>query len=91
MNAIPVLNGRCHGRMSGLSATAVRGGVIARAKGRLNGKPPKLNAKAAPLREDHDSGQYAGSELAEVYGISRATVYRTIRRRGGASLCDHDR
>lgn len=45
-----------------------------------------LNKRAARLREDHDSGQYTSSEIAEIaeiaelYGISRTTVYRTINR-----------
>lgn len=36
--------------------------------------------KAKKFIADHESGKYTMSELAEDYGVSRATVYRTIKR-----------
>ena len=57
------------------------GMAIARAKGRLRGRQPKLSPKQqTELRRMHDSGQYSISDLAEVFSISRPTVYRTLHR-----------
>lgn len=64
-----------------ISQRTKEGLAIARSKGRLNGKPPKLSPKrAARLLEDHESGTYTSAELAELYGVSRATVYRYVQR-----------
>ena len=57
------------------------GMAIARAKGKLRGKQPKLSDKQQlELRRMHDSGKYSISDLAELFSISRPTVYRTIVR-----------
>ena len=57
------------------------GMAVARAKGKLRGKQPKLSAKQArELRRMHDTGTYSVSDLAEVFAVSRATVYRTLER-----------
>ncbi len=54
---------------------------IARAKGRLRGKQPKLSDKQhKELGRMHATGQYSISDLAELFSISRSTVYRTLRR-----------
>jgi DNA invertase Pin-like site-specific DNA recombinase len=54
---------------------------VAKAKGRLRGKQPKLKPNQAKhLLELHDSGSYTQAELAEVFGVGRSTVYRTIER-----------
>ena len=54
---------------------------IARAKGRLRGKQPKLSDKQQKeLGRMHGTGQYTISDLAEVFSISRPTVYRTLLR-----------
>jgi DNA invertase Pin-like site-specific DNA recombinase len=54
---------------------------VARAKGRLRGKQPKLKPNQAKhLLELHDSGNYTQAELAELFGVGRSTVYRTIER-----------
>ncbi len=51
---------------------------VARAKGRLRGKQPKLKPnRAKHLLELHDSGNYTQAELAE---LGRSTIYRTIDR-----------
>ena len=54
---------------------------IARAKGRLRGKQPKLSDKQQKeLGRMHETGQYTISDLAELFSISRPTVYRTLLR-----------
>ena len=57
------------------------GMAIARAKGRLRGKPPKLSDKQQrELKRMHGTGEYSISDLAEVFAVSRPTVYRTLAR-----------
>jgi len=57
------------------------GMAIARAKGRLRGKKPKLTARQqAELARMHATGEYTIADLMEVFGVGRATVYRTIER-----------
>ena len=54
---------------------------VARAKGRLRGKPPKLNHRQeAHLVALFDSGDHTTSELAELFGVTRSTVYRAVER-----------
>ena len=55
----------------------VEGMKVARAKGRLKGKQPKLNRK----QESHlvslvHSGEYSTLEVAELFGVGRSTVGR---------------
>jgi DNA invertase Pin-like site-specific DNA recombinase len=62
------------------------GMAVAKAKGRLRGKQPKLK----PNQEQHllelwQAGAHTTLELAELFGVSRSTVYRAIQRGGGAS------
>lgn len=53
----------------------------ASAKGKLKGGKPKLNARqSAHLVELHELGEHSISELAELFGVARPTVYRTIAR-----------
>jgi len=57
------------------------GMAIARAKGKLRGKKPKLSDRQAQeLRRMHDTGEYSVSDLAELFSVSRPTVYRTLKR-----------
>ena len=57
------------------------GMAIARAKGKLRGRQPKLSGRqASELRRMHDTGDYSVSDLAAVFSVSRPTVYRTLRR-----------
>jgi DNA invertase Pin-like site-specific DNA recombinase len=57
------------------------GMAIARAKGRLKGKAPKLRpAQRTVLLKLHGAGEHSIAELAELFSISRATVYREIAR-----------
>ena len=61
------------------------GMAIARAKGKLRGKKPKLSDRQArELRRMHDTGEYSVSDLAELFSVSRPTVYRTRRRQPAA-------
>ena len=57
------------------------GMAVARARGKLRGKQPKLSGKQArELRRMYDTGEYSVTDLAEVFAVSRATVYRTLER-----------
>ena len=57
------------------------GMAIARAKGKLRGKQPKLSDRQSrELRRMYDTGDYSVSDLAEVFSVSRPTVYRTLQR-----------
>jgi DNA invertase Pin-like site-specific DNA recombinase len=55
------------------------GMAVARAKGRLKGRRPKLSTKQqTELRRMHGTGDYTITDLAELFNISRPTVYRTL-------------
>jgi DNA invertase Pin-like site-specific DNA recombinase len=57
------------------------GMAIARAKGKLRGKQPKLSEKQQKeLCRMHATGEYSISDLAEVFLVSRPTIYRTLNR-----------
>jgi Helix-turn-helix domain of resolvase len=64
------------------SADAYPGGHGRRAaKGRLRGRQPKLSVRQqAELRRMHASGDYSIADLAELFTVSRPTVYRTLQR-----------
>ena len=54
---------------------------VAKAKGHLRGKQPKLNHR----QEDHlvaplDSAEYTTADLANLFGVVRSTVYRAVER-----------
>ena len=54
---------------------------IARAKGKLRGKQPKLSDRQQrELCRMHSTGEYSISDLAELFSVSRPTVYRTLNR-----------
>ena len=58
------------------------GMAIARARGKLHGKQPKLSDRQQrELRRMHATGEYSISDLAELFSVSRPTVYRTLNRR----------
>jgi DNA invertase Pin-like site-specific DNA recombinase len=60
------------------------GMAIARARGKLRGKKPKLSDRQQKeLHRMYDTGNYSISDLAEVFSISRPTVYRTLGRQSG--------
>ena len=54
---------------------------VAKAKGRLRGKQPKLSPKQeAHLLGLYEAGQHTVAELEELFSITRSTVYRAISR-----------
>ncbi len=56
---------------------------VAKAKGRLRGKQPKLNPRQeARLVALHRAGEYSTAELGDLFGVARSTVYRAIDRDG---------
>jgi DNA invertase Pin-like site-specific DNA recombinase len=55
--------------------------AVARAKGKLRGKQPKLTPASEPeLTCMHATGGYTIADLMEVFSVGRATVYRTLDR-----------
>ena len=61
------------------------GMAVARAKGRLRGKKPKLSDRQQKeLHRMHETGDYSISDLGAVFGVSRPTVYRTLARQAAA-------
>jgi DNA invertase Pin-like site-specific DNA recombinase len=59
------------------------GMAVARSRGRLKGKQPKLSARQkAELVRMHGTGEYTIADLMEVFSVGRATVYRTLGRAG---------
>ena len=62
------------------------GMAVARAKGKLRGKQPKLSTRQQrELVRMYRTGEYAIADLAEVFTVSRATVYRTLQRAARSS------
>ena len=58
------------------------GMAIARARGKLRGKQPKLSDRQQrELCRMHATGEYSISDLSELFSVSRPTVYRTLNRR----------
>jgi DNA invertase Pin-like site-specific DNA recombinase len=69
-----------------ISARTREGMLVAKAKGHLKGKPPKLNkAQEAHLVALHETGEHTSTELAELFGVARSTVYRARQRARRAS------
>lgn len=64
-----------------IRARTREGMAIARAKGRLRGRSPKLSVtQERHLVELHTAGAHTSAELAELFGVARSTVYRAIER-----------
>jgi DNA invertase Pin-like site-specific DNA recombinase len=54
---------------------------VAKAKGRLRGRQPKLNARQeAHLVALHHAGEHSTAELGELFRVGRSTVYQAIER-----------
>ena len=65
-----------------ISMRTKEGMVVARAKGHLKGKQPKLSITQRKLLFDvQDRAEYTQTEVAELFSVSRATVYRELHRR----------
>ena len=59
--------------------------AVAKAKGRLQGRKPKLTPRQeAHLVDLHRGGDKSPSELAELFGVGRSTVYRAVARSAAA-------
>lgn len=59
---------------------------MAKAKGRLRGKQPKLSPKQeAHLVALHRDGRHTSAELAEMFNVARSTVYRAVERAGATA------
>ncbi len=57
------------------------GMAVAKAKGRLRGKKPKLSGRQQThLATLHAAGEHTISDLAELFSVSRPTVYRVLDR-----------
>lgn len=70
-----------------IRARTREGMAVAKAKGRLRGKQPKLSKKQeALLISVHRAGTHTTAEFAELFAVARSTVYRTIKRAGDAAV-----
>ncbi|WP_354702480.1 recombinase family protein [Paraconexibacter sp. AEG42_29] len=70
-----------------IRARTREGMKLAKARGRLRGKPPKLSrAQEAHLVKLHRAGEHTTSELAELFSVGRSTVYRALER--DAARCE---
>ncbi len=67
-----------------LARARTREGIaVAKAKGRLRGKQPKLSRRQeAHLVDLWRAGRHTTGELAELFNVARPTVYRAIHRAG---------
>jgi DNA invertase Pin-like site-specific DNA recombinase len=67
---------------AGLIRQRTREGMaIARGRGKLRGKPPKLTpAQDREIHRMHASGDYPIAEIAELFSVSRPTIYRALQR-----------
>ncbi|PRZ12934.1 recombinase family protein [Nesterenkonia sandarakina] len=64
-----------------IRARTREGMAVAKAKGRLRGKQPKLSpSKRKHLLATHEAGTHTQTELAELFDVSRATIYRELQR-----------
>lgn len=69
------------------SARTKEGMKVARAKGWLRGRSPKLSAaQEAHLVKLNRAGEHTGTELCELFGIGRATLYRAVHRAGSPGI-----
>ena len=67
-----------------IKARTREGMAVARAAGKLRGRKPKLTpAREALLVDLHKTGQKSPSDLADLFGVGRSTVYRAIERATG--------
>lgn len=64
-----------------IRARTREGMAIAKAAGKLRGRQPKLSAaKRRLLLATHAAGKHTQTELAELFDVSRATIYRELQR-----------
>ncbi|GAA5189518.1 transposon Tn552 resolvase [Arthrobacter sp. Hiyo1] len=66
-----------------IRARTREGMAVAKAKGKLRGRQPKLSKKQeSHLVSLHQGGKHTTTEIAELFGVARSTVYRAIQRAG---------
>jgi predicted DNA-binding protein YlxM (UPF0122 family) len=59
--------------------------AVARAKGEVKGKRPKLSPmQSKELRRTYDTGDYSISDLGDLFQLSRPPIYRTLARQPSA-------
>ncbi|MFT4470846.1 recombinase family protein [Arthrobacter sulfonylureivorans] len=64
-----------------IRARTREGMQVAKAKGRLRGKQPKLSkSQEAHLVSLYKGGQHTTAEIAELFKVARSTVYRIVKR-----------
>ena len=64
-----------------IRARTREGMQVAKAKGRLRGKQPKLSkSQEAHLVSLYKGGQHTTAEIAELFKVARSTVYRIVQR-----------
>ncbi|MCA1699055.1 MAG: recombinase family protein, partial [Actinobacteria bacterium] len=64
-----------------IRARTREGMKVAKAKGRLRGRAPKLTPRQeAHLVQLYTAGEHTTGELAELFGVARSTVYRAVDR-----------
>ena len=69
-----------------LRARTREGMAVARAKGKLRGKQPKLtDRQQRELVRMHGTGDYSIAELGELFSVARPTVYRVLERHRAAA------
>ena len=63
-----------------IRARTREGMKVAKAKGRLRGKQPKLTPRQeAHLVQLHRTGEHTSAELVELFNVARSTVYRALQ------------
>jgi len=66
------------------------GMAVARSKGKLKGKKPKLTARQqAELVRMRTGGEYSIADLMEMFSVGRATVYRVLERASHGAAREH--
>lgn len=64
-----------------IRARTREGMAVAKAKGKLRGKKPKLSkSQEAHLVALHRAGEHTTTEIADIFKVARSTVYRAIQR-----------
>lgn len=62
-----------------ISARTREGMAIAKAQGKLKGRPPKLSAaQQRHVRELAADGRHTQSDIADLFGVSRRTIGRVL-------------
>ncbi|MCB5275543.1 DNA-invertase hin [Arthrobacter sp. SO5] len=79
------------GMAAGFEADLIRartreGMAVAKAKGKLRGRQPKLSRRQeADLVTLHRGGTHTTTEIADLFGVARSTVHRAIQRAAPAT------